>query len=200
MSKRKPKASRRLNPVEKVDLAVADAVALDTERAPGRWVERIAELGDQPPMLGLGGGVVGAGLLLRDEKLARAGLRVIAANALAIMVKTLVKDNVDRTRPTEALEKQRYALRGGTSKDSKLRSMPSGHTAGTLAAARALADDYPGLALPIGAGAAAVVVAQLPSRHHFLSDVLVGAAIGFAAVAVARRLIPPYAEVTPATR
>ncbi len=43
--------------------------------------------------------------------------------------------------------------------------------------------------------AGAVMLAQLPSKNHFLSDVAAGAAIGLASAAIARLLIPRIDEV-----
>ncbi|MDQ3077651.1 MAG: phosphatase PAP2 family protein [Pseudomonadota bacterium] len=192
----KPK-SPRPSPIERLDLNVSRAVALDREDPPGRWVRRFAELGDQPPLLALCGGVVAAGLVRRDERLARTGLRMLAAHSLATMAKTLVKNSINRTRPG-ALKDKKYRLEEGDSRDGRLRSMPSGHSAGTVAVAGAIAADYPRGLVPVSVISTAVMSAQLPSRNHFLTDVIAGAAIGFAATAAARLLIPAHDRADPA--
>ena len=195
MASPKPRASRRLTLIEKVDLSVAGAVALDKRGRAGRAAARFAELGDQPPMVLLSLGVTAAGALRRDERLARSGLRMLAAHSISTIAKLLGKGLVDRTRPEQALRNGRYRLEEGDSSDGQLRSMPSGHSAGTTAVAFAATRDYRQLTGPAAALGGAVMLAQLPSKNHFLSDVLAGAAIGLLAAVIARALIPPFDEV-----
>ena len=195
MSKRKSSRRRPLTPAEQLDLKVARAVALDKRKAPGKQVARFAELGDQPPLVLLSLGVTAVGALRRDERLARTGLRMLAAHALTTIGKLLGKGVVNRTRPTETLSNGSYRLEEGESKDGRLRSMPSGHSAGVTALAVALAPDYPRYAAPAAAASGAVMLAQLPSKNHFLTDIAAGAAIGLLAGGIARLLIPPQDEI-----
>lgn len=197
MSSRKPRASRRLTPVEKVDLAVAGKLALDKRGRVGKAVAHFAELGDQPPLVLLSAGVAFGGLLRKDEMLARTGLRMLAAHALTTMAKRLGKGTIDRTRPGEALRNGHYRLEEGDSDEGRLRSMPSGHSAGVTAVMLAGTRDYPQLTLPAVAAGGAVMMAQLPSKNHFLSDVLAGAFIGLLSATIARELIPSYDELRP---
>lgn len=186
-------ANRRLHPLEKADLAIADTLALDERRPPGRILAALAELGDQPPLIALSAGVLAAGLAGGDRKLVRTGLRMLAAHALATAIKGFVKDEVDRTRPGEALGDSRYKLEPGHSRAGKMRSMPSGHSAGLAAVARAVAREYPA-AVPAGVAAAAIAAAQLPSGNHFASDVAVGVGIGVASEAALAALMGPPEE------
>ena len=195
MSRRKSNSSKDLETFEKVDLAVAHAAALDDEKLPGKAISRFAELGDQPPLVFLSAGVIAAGLIRRDERLARAGLRMLAAHSLAVAAKLLGKGAIDRTRPEDAVENGRYKLEEGDSKDGDLRSMPSGHSTGVTAVAIAITADYPRLAIPAALGAGAIMAAQLPSRNHFLSDVAVGAALGVVAGGASRLLIPAQERI-----
>ncbi len=121
----------------------------------------------------------------------RAGLRMLAAHSLATLAKAFVKDGVDRTRPGDAIDKSEYRMQAGDSHAPRLQSMPSGHSAGTVAVAASVLTDYPQVAGPALVGSVAVVSAQLPARNHYLSDVAVGSAIGLAAFAFARLLLPP---------
>jgi membrane-associated phospholipid phosphatase len=73
----------------------------------------------------------------------------------------------------------------GGSRDPELRSFPSGHTAGAVAMARAVARDYPDTASAAYLAAAVVGALQIPRRAHFAGDVLAGAAVGIAAEAMA---------------
>jgi membrane-associated phospholipid phosphatase len=187
-------ASRKLHPIEKADVAIADAVALDERGRPGRFFAQLAELGDQPPLVALGAGVLASGLLLGNRKLARTGLRMLAAHAVATAAKGFVKDRIDRTRPGAALGDARYKLEPGDSRAGRLRSMPSGHSAGLAAVARAAAREYPAVAVPAGLAAAAVAAAQLPSENHFASDVAAGIGIGLASEAAVAALMGPPQE------
>ena len=189
----KPGANRKLHPVEKADFEIADALALEEESRAGRAMSRFAELGDQPPLVALSAGVFAFGLASGNRKLARTGLRMLAAHAVATAIKGLAKDRVDRTRPNVALGDSSYRLKPGDSKDGKLRSMPSGHSAGLAAVARAAGREYPDVAVPAAVAAAAVAAAQLPSGNHFPSDVAVGVGIGLASeAAVAALMGPPH--------
>ena len=185
------RANRTLHPLEKADLAIADRLAVDERGLPGRMLARFAELGDQPPLIALGAGVLAAGLAGGNRKLARTGLRMLAAHAVATAIKGFVKDEVDRTRPGAALDDSHYKLEPGDSRAGKMRSMPSGHSAGLAAVARAVSREYPDAAVPAGLAAAAVAAAQLPSGNHFASDVAVGVGIGLASEAAVAALMGP---------
>ena len=188
-------AKRKLNPVEKADFELADRVVIDEDGVAGRALSAFAELGDQPPMIALGAGVFAFGFVSGNRKLARTGLRMLAAHAVATALKGFVKDEVDRTRPGEALGDSSYRLERGHSKDGGLRSMPSGHSAGLAAVARAASREYPQIAVPAGLAAAVVAAAQLPSGNHFASDVAAGVGIGLASEAVVAGLMgPPQAR------
>lgn len=184
-------ANRNLHPLEKADLAAADAVVVEDEGLAGRMLGKFAELGDQPPLIALGAGVFAFGLAGGNRKLARTGLRMLAAHAVATALKGFVKDEVDRTRPGEALNGGSYKLVRGRSRNGKLRSMPSGHSAGLAAVARAVGREYPRAAAPAGLAAASVTAAQLPSGNHFVSDVAAGVAIGLVSEAAVAALMGP---------
>lgn len=63
--------------------------------------------------------------------------------------------------------------------------MPSGHSAGIAAVAR----DHPSAAPVAAAAAASVILAQMPAKNHFLSDLTVGTIIGVAAEAAVSALM-----------
>lgn len=186
--------NRKLHPIERADLELARKVALDQDRAPGKLIAGFAQLGDQPPLQALSAAVVAAGLLRRDERLARSGLRMIVAHSLSTMGKLLGKGLVDRTRP-EVVGERGYRLEQGDSRDGELRSFPSGHSAGSAAVAGAIAPDFPLAAVPVALGASAIAAAQPASRNHFVSDVVAGAALGVVVSLLARLLVPPFDEV-----
>lgn len=139
-----------------------------------------SEVADQPPLVALGLGTLALGAVLRQPTLARSGARMLAAHAIATGVKTLLKHGVDRTRPARALADGRHRLaKGRGSGDTDFNSFPSGHTAGAIAVAEAVARDNPRAATPARLAAGAIGAMQLPRGAHYLSDVAVGAAIGW---------------------
>ena len=189
MSSARPKAKRHLNPIERTDLSVASALELDGRTIAARRIGAIADLGDQPPLRALCALAIAAGLGRRDPKLVRTGLRMLAAHSVATEIKSFIKHRVDRTRPVDAVGNARYRLEEGDSHDGRLSSMPSGHSAGTAAVARAAARDYPAMAPAASVAAASIILAQLPAKNHFVSDLVVGTAIGVVAKAATSALM-----------
>jgi hypothetical protein len=187
--------TRRLSPVEQAELALVDRTAPWLEHPAIATVAKVGKLGDQPPLLVLSGAVMAVGLLARDRRLARTGARMTLAHLLATMVKSVGKNNLDRTRPHQRIEAGEYRLEPGTSKDSALRSFPSGHTAGAVAVAQAVAREYQSRALPAQTAAGSIGLFQFARRNHFPTDILAGAAIGVAAEAVVHRAISFVVEV-----
>ena len=159
MSSARPKSARKLNPIEAADLAVAEALAIDGRTVAARRVNAFAELGDQPPLRMLCAATIAAGLASSDRKLVRTGLRLLAAHSVATAIKGFFKDRIDRTRPGDAMEKGRYRMTKGESSQPRLSSMPSGHSAGLVAVARAAGREYPAAGPPAGAAAVAVMAA-----------------------------------------
>lgn len=126
--------------------------------------------------LGKGAGWVAgsAWLALRDgARGRRAAVAAVGAMFTAVaLVQGPLKQTFRRNRPF----KRRLAFVVGPEPVDS--SFPSGHTAGSFAAATALAAFYP-RDRPILLGlAAAVGISRIYLGHHFPSDVLAGAAIG----------------------
>lgn len=154
-----------------------------------RGLGALSELADQPPLITACTAVLAAGLVLRNRRLARAGLRMLLAELVATKAKTIVKNRVDRTRPRAVVAGRDYAAEPGDEHDSEMSSFPSGHTAGAVAVARAFARDYPDHAGTAYAIAAAVGIVQVPRSAHYPSDVTAGAAIGFVSEAAVSLLL-----------
>lgn len=180
MARVRVQQSRSLSPAETADIAVAKAAALDPRSTPARLIDGFGSLGDQEPMTAASATMLVCGVAFRDRRMVRAGVRMLAALGLATLIKSAIKNNVDRTRPGEVIEKRRYRLKPGASKEGHLRSMPSGHSAGAAAVLRAAARDYPDASTPLIGGAVGIAAAQLPARNHFLTDVTAGVALGLA--------------------
>ena len=142
---------------------------------------KASELADQPPLITISAVTLLAGLGLRDARLARTGARMLASHLLATAIKSQVKHRVDRTRPFVLAEERRYEISEGKHDEGKYNSFPSGHTAGAVAVAQAVAREYPAAALPARLLAAAVALIQIPRCAHFLSDIGAGAVIGLGA-------------------
>lgn len=176
----------------RADRKTADAVLPYEESLPVRLLEHVADLGDQPPMRILCGSVIAVGLIAGDRRLARAGVRMLAAHTLATLAKDAIKHRVDRTRPRSAAKPGKDAKpRPGDSEAKEETSFPSGHSAGAAAVARAFARSYPEHAFPAYAAAGVLALAQIPRCAHYPTDVGAGLAIGIVsekAVDLAERL------------
>lgn len=138
-----------------------------------------AELGDQPPLVALNLATVAAGLVLRRPAVVRAGLRMLAAHALATGAKAAIKARFDRTRPHSRMEGKGDKLSPGRHYTHDHNSFPSGHTAGAVAVAGAIARSRPDQTGTAYGAAAAIAGVQVPRGSHYLSDVLAGAVIGW---------------------
>lgn len=165
--------------VEAADMRVTRALAPHRHKPEVKEAGRWSEIADQPPLIAISTAVLVAGLAMRRASVARTGGRMLAAHLLATGVKTAIKRSIDRTRPDEALD-EGYRAEPGDSERHELSSFPSGHTAGAVAVAEAVVREAPALAAPMRLFAIAVALVQLPRAKHFVSDVVVGAAIGWA--------------------
>lgn len=144
----------------------------------------LSEAADQPPLIAASIGTFGVGLVTRRADLMRGGARMLAAHLVATGLKSAVKHRIDRARPAKAIEDGKTRFARGHSHDHDLNSFPSGHTAGAVAVARAASRDIDGAGVPATIATIAVAAAQAPSGHHYLSDVVAGAAIGWIAEAL----------------
>ncbi len=171
-------AHAALKQAERVDVAVTHALAERRDDPAIEGAGEVSEVADQPPLIVLSLGVLAGGLLLKSPKLARTGARMLAAHLLATGLKTAVKRQVDRTRPDHALSTG-YRMARGSSDTHELSSFPSGHTAGAVAVAQAIAREAPVIGLPARLLATSVAIVQVPRAKHYVSDVLVGVAIGW---------------------
>ena len=178
---REPEDDRESHEVEGIDAAIVRAVAPYRETWPVKALSTVGELADQPPMIASTSATLVAGLATGNDRLARAGARMLAAHLLATGIKTIVKNRVDRTRPQLLLEDGEYHWEEGDSDEGDEHSFPSGHTAGAVAVARSLTREYPGAAVPAAVATTLVAGVQVPSASHFPSDVVAGAAIGLVA-------------------
>jgi len=168
---------------EEADVALAIHLAKHKGHPLVRGLGTMSEIGDQPPLLALSGAVLAYGLLAGDRRAAGAGARMLGSLILATWIKTGLKRLVARTRPNVLLDEGRYEVESFGPDKGPWHSFPSGHTAGSVAVARAVGRDYPQASTAAYAGAAAVALVQIPRGAHYPADVVVGAVVGIIAEA-----------------
>ncbi|WP_288457857.1 phosphatase PAP2 family protein [uncultured Sphingomonas sp.] len=141
-----------------------------------RMLSPAAKAADEPQLLALGIGTFALGTVLRRPTMARSGARMVASHLVATGLKTALKAAVDRPRPTAAATGGATLRKGHGTADTARNAFPSGHTAGAVAVAQAAAHEAPRIATPARLAAGAL---QVPRGAHYLTDVAVGAAIGW---------------------
>ncbi len=173
-----------------IDQKIHDIARPYADLLPMRLLERIGKAGDQPPMLSLSATVLALGLWSERPRMMRAGTRMVAAHLIATAVKHAVKRRIDRERPAPRADGKASNPRPGKDDSKRMTGFPSGHTAGTIAVARAFGRAYPEHAGKAAGAAGLVALAQVTGRKHYLTDVLAGLAIGLGAEAALARLAP----------
>lgn len=189
MSKKPGKAKKAAKTLARADREATHDAARHRDAAPVRFAGLLGEIADQPQLIAVSTATIAAGLVGRRPDLVRGGARMLAAHLLATAVKTAIKHRFDRARPSKALDDGHARFERGESHDHQLNSFPSGHTAGAVAVARAAAREIDGAALPAALGAGAVAAIQPAAGNHYLSDVIVGGAIGWLSEAVVDALL-----------
>jgi len=144
---------------------------------PGRWFDRV---GPDRFTLGTAGVLALGGLALQKKAWTRTSVHVVEALAYTKLVTGLAKSAINRSRPHAASTPLTANLGGFQGAHSKL-SMPSGHTARAFALASVLAHDagrwY--VSVPAYGTAASVALERVHSGDHWLTDVMVGGALGY---------------------
>lgn len=149
-----------------------------------RALTPLCKLADETPLMVLSGVTLSAGVLRRNPRVTRTGARMFAAHLIANATKTVLKGSIDRLRPNAVEEKPEIRPGSGT-EDKAANAFPSGHTAGALAVAQAVARDFPRHATVTRGMATVASATQVPRGAHYLTDVLSGAAIGWLSERVA---------------
>jgi membrane-associated phospholipid phosphatase len=146
---------------------------------PGQWYD---QTNANRLALGTVGGLAVSGLVLRNRALTRTSVQTLEAIVASDLISGLLKSVLNRDRPYVGDEPEPFAYDPGafSSEHAKL-AMPSGHAARVFAIAAVLSDQagrwY--VSVPLYAGAASVGVERVRSGDHWLTDVLVGAGIGY---------------------
>ena len=168
--------------VEQADIAVAEAAGEVHDHPAIKALGAASEMADQPPLIAVSIALLAGGVVTRRPLFVRTGARMLAAHLIATGMKTIVKRSVDRTRPHVLADEGRYELsQGDGTDDPRLNSFPSGHTAGAVAVAEAIARSAPRWGWPARIWAGAIAAIQIPRCSHYPSDIAVGAMIGVVA-------------------
>lgn len=161
-------------------LHVRSGVAADVTRplaAPGRWYDRV---GPDRVALGAAGLLATGGLVLRKPKWTRTSMRLFEAVLYTKLVTGFAKGLFSRTRPFVGAGPFKSDF-GEFDGEHTSTSMPSGHTARAFAIASVLAHEFDSesLSILLYSGAASVGLERMRSGDHWMTDVAVGAAIGY---------------------
>ncbi len=186
---------RAAKSVEAADCDATLKAAEHRDRPVVKAVGFLAEIGDQPQLVATSIGTAVIGLIARRPDMIRGGVRMLAAHAAATFVKSAIKSSVDRTRPEKAIEDGKAKFEPGDSDDHDQTSFPSGHTAGAVAVARAVSRDIDGAGTPAAIITGMVAAAQPINGKHYLSDLVVGAAVGWIAEALVSAVFDRVAPV-----
>jgi len=189
------KTKQAAKAVEKADRDATHKAAEHRDKPLVKATGFLAEIGDQPQLVATSIGTVVIGLIARRPEVIRGGVRMLAAHAAATFVKSAIKASVDRTRPEKAIEDGKARFEPGKSDEHEQTSFPSGHTAGAVAVARAASRDIDGAGTPAALITGVVAVAQPINGKHYLSDLVVGAAVGWIAEAMVSAVFDRVAPV-----
>jgi undecaprenyl-diphosphatase len=173
------KAQDVIETVAEVEQAVTHKAAAHDDNVFVRAAGKASEVADQPPLIALSVATILVGLVMRRPAVLRSGVRMLASHLVATGIKSALKNSIDRTRPSRALDEGHYLGKGTGADDTSLNSFPSGHTAGAVAVAQAVATESTAVGLPLQAAALGVAALQPSRGKHYLSDVAAGAVIGW---------------------
>lgn len=145
--------------------------------APGRFYDK---LGPNLVTLGTSGLMVGSGYLLGDSKLTRTGWTAAEAVLFTNITTGLLKSVLGRKRPFVRDGNLEFEL-ADFDQGNFARSMPSGHTSRIFALSTVIASSYdaPWIRIPAYALAGSVALQRVESSSHWVSDVVVGGAVGY---------------------
>jgi membrane-associated phospholipid phosphatase len=167
-----------------IPLAVGAGALITTDRYTSDWVTQGGDLPEWSHNVswfgkayftgGLSAGMWAAGKAFHDPKLSETGLLAGEALIDTGIVTGVLKFTAQRARPSAGNERGEF-FTGGS-------SFPSGHSSSIWSVATVIAYEYhknPYIKYGALAGAVAVSMSRFSGRNHFLSDIVIGSAIGF---------------------
>lgn len=174
---------------EQADIELGAKIAAHREHPAVEAASIVSEIGDQGPLYAISAALVLGGAVARKPRIVSAGVLMCAAVGLSDLSKSGIKRLIRRTRPHVLLDEQRYNRDAGGSERKPEQSFPSGHTAGSIAAARALSRDFPEIGAAAGVAAVGIGISRVAKGAHWPLDILAGAVIGLAAETISTNLL-----------
>lgn len=181
-------AHDKVNDAAEAEHRLLEPVLALRQSALVRTLTPLAKAADEPPLIALSVATLLGGAVLRRADVARLGARMLAAHLVATGFKTVLKGSVDRRRPN-AVDDEPEIRPGSGTDDKSVNAFPSGHTAGALAVAQAVAHEMPRYAVPARVVAVVAGGTQVPRGAHYLSDVVSGAVVGWVSERIAGYLL-----------
>lgn len=144
---------------------------------PGRFYDRV---GPDRFLLGTAGLMAAGGIVAQNQKLTRTSVRIGEALVFTNLLTDFFKGLISRHRPNAGIGAREASLGKFSMSHSEL-SMPSGHTARAFALASVLSHSFDRwyVQIPSYALATSVGLQRIESGNHWLSDVVVGGALGY---------------------
>lgn len=180
--------------VEEADVEIGRELASNRHHPAVKAAGFASKIGDQEPLYAISAALLLVGIVTRERRLVGSATTMLAAVAAADLAKSAVKRSVSRTRPHVLLDEQRYDTHVGGSDQKSEQSFPSGHMAGTVAAARALSRNFPAAGAAAGLAAIGMGVSRVAKGAHWPLDIVAGAIIGFAAEALSTTIVKVIVE------
>jgi membrane-associated phospholipid phosphatase len=163
---------------------------IQSHRSPGGDdVARVFKNGGEPEVtFGIGGGILAAGVIAGRPALRRSGGRVLLSLVAAGVTTAALKKVTGRLRPAESTDP--FLFKPFSSHDA----FPSGHTTMAFALATSLSAEIRNrwASAALYTFATGTAWSRMNDERHWLSDVLAGAAVGFAAARIIERHPPRF--------
>src|SRR5689334_22646276 len=138
------------------------------------WSRHISNFGSVYSLTAAAGGFYLLGRAKKNDRARETGVLSAEAIINSVIVEGVLKGVTQRARPLDGRERSEF-FDGGS-------SFPSGHSTQTWAVATVIAHEYkdrPAVQIAAYGVATAVSVARFTGHKHYLSDVVVGSALGF---------------------
>jgi len=166
------------NPVHRHFSSKDESAVTDLMIGPGRFYDRV-----DPDLITFGGSglMIGGGYLIGNERLARTGWTALEAVFFTKLATGLIKTAAGRHRPYYSRNDNLKFDLLDLDEGSHYRSLPSGHTSRIFALSTVLASSYetPWVRIPAYTLAGSVAVERVVTGDHWVSDVVLGATLGY---------------------